>query len=77
MSIAFLLKILNIYLSKIVTEKGKPWVKSCLLKRLFNFTHHQATVLLPVFYRSLSTAHATPVLRGVRHALGMAGVLLC
>ena len=52
MSIAFLLKILNLSLNKTVTEGGilgEGHILFCLLKHLFNFTHHQAIVLLPVF----------------------------
>lgn len=57
-SIAFLVKILNILLCKTVTEREKSWVRDvvmfCLLKHLFNFTHHQATGLLLVFSVSLN-----------------------
>lgn len=52
MSIAFLLKILNLSLNKTVTEGdilGEGHILFCLLKHLFNFTHDQTIVLLPVF----------------------------
>lgn len=81
MSIAFLLKILNITFCKTVTERGKSWVTtpSCFIfkSRLLSFFLPSQLLQTSGNHRSLSKALTTSVLRRARRNLGMEDVLLC